>query len=71
MAVSNMNLIRALQLRKTQTLTCGGGGCGDLLQTKIIISPKFRKVGKVGNSGEKLGKVGKSGKKWEKSGKSA
>ena len=30
MAVSYMNLIRALvsQLRKTQALGCGGGGCG-------------------------------------------
>ena len=30
MAVSNMNLIRALvsQLRETQALACGGGGCG-------------------------------------------
>ena len=38
MAVSNMNLIRALvsQLRETQALACGGGG-----QTKTIISPKF------------------------------
>ena len=31
MAVSNMNLIRALvsQLRETQALACGGGGDGD------------------------------------------
>ena len=38
MAVSNMNLIRALvsQLRETQALACGGG-----VQTKTIISPKF------------------------------
>ena len=42
MAVSNMNLIRALvsQLRETQALACGGGGCGGV-QTKTIISPKF------------------------------
>ena len=45
MAVSNMNLIRALvsQLRETQALACGGGGGGgDGVQTKTIISPKFR-----------------------------
>ena len=44
MAVSNMNLIHALvsQLRETQALACGGGGgCGDGVQTKTIISPKF------------------------------
>ena len=51
MAVSNMNLIRALvsQLRETQALACGGGcdgcggggGCGGV-QTKTITSPKFR-----------------------------
>ena len=43
MAVSNMNLIRALvsQLRERQALACGGGGGGDV-QTKIIISPKFQ-----------------------------
>ena len=47
MAVSNMNLIRALvsQLRETQALACGGdcGGCsgGDGVRTKTIISPKF------------------------------
>ena len=48
MAVSNMNLIRALvsQLRETQALACGGGcggGCsgGGGVQTKTIISPKF------------------------------
>ena len=48
MAVSNMNLIRALvsQLCETQALACGGGGrgggggCGGV-QTKTIISPKF------------------------------
>ena len=48
MAVSNMNLIRALvsQLRETQALSCGsgsgggGGGGGDLLRTKTIISQK-------------------------------
>ena len=43
MAVSYMNLIRALvsQLRETQALGCGGGGgCGGV-QTKTIISPKF------------------------------
>ena len=48
MAVSNMNLIRALvsQLRETQALAGGGGGggggggCGGV-QTKTIISPKF------------------------------
>ena len=44
MAVSNMNLIRALvsQLRETQAFACGGGcggGCG--VQTKTIISPNF------------------------------
>ena len=41
MAVSYMNLIRALvsQLRETQALGCGGGGGG--VQTKTIISPKF------------------------------
>ena len=46
MAVSNMNLIRALvaQLRETQALACGGGGgggCGGV-QTKTITSPKFQ-----------------------------
>ena len=49
MAVSNMNLIRALvsQLRETQALACGGGcgggggGGGGGVQTKTIISPKF------------------------------
>ena len=49
MAVSYMNLIRALvsQLRETQALGCGGGGCGGGgcggggVQTKTIISPKF------------------------------
>ena len=44
MAVSNMNLIRALvsQLRETQALACGGGGgCGSV-QTKTITSPKFQ-----------------------------
>ena len=42
MAVSNMNLIRALvsQLRETQALACGGCGGGGV-QTKTIISPKF------------------------------
>ena len=41
MAVSDMNLIRALvsQLRETQALACGGGGG---VQTKTIISPKFQ-----------------------------
>ena len=29
------------QLRETQALVCGGGG-GDLLRTKTIISPKFQ-----------------------------
>ena len=40
MAVSIMNLIRALvsQLRETQALACGGGGD----RTKTIISPKFQ-----------------------------
>ena len=51
MAVSNMNLIRALvsQLRETQALACGGGGgCGGCgggsggVQTKTITSPKFQ-----------------------------
>ena len=49
MALSNMNLIRALvsQLRETQALACGGGGggCGGCggggVQTKTIISPKL------------------------------
>ena len=43
MAVSIMNLIRALvsQLRETQALACGGG---DGVRTKTIISPKFQKV---------------------------
>ena len=44
MAVSYMNLIRALvsQLRETQALASGGGGCGGgSVQTKTIISPKF------------------------------
>ena len=44
MAVSNMNMIRALvsQLRETQALVCGdGGGGGDGVQTKNIIL-KFR-----------------------------
>ena len=43
MAVSIMNLIRALvsQLRETQALACGGGG-GDGVRTKTIISPKFQ-----------------------------
>ena len=42
MALSIMNLIRALvsQLRETQALACGGGG-GDGVQTKTIISPTF------------------------------
>ena len=42
MAVSNMNLIRALvsQLREIQALACGGGDGG--VQTKTIISPKFQ-----------------------------
>ena len=41
MAVSIMNLIRALvlQLRETQALACGG--CGGGVQTKTIISPKI------------------------------
>ena len=49
MAVSLMNLIRALvsQLRETQALACGGGGGGgggggDGVRTKTIISPKFQ-----------------------------
>ena len=46
MAVSIMNLIRALvsQLRETQALTCGGGGGGGGggVRTKTIISPKFQ-----------------------------
>ena len=46
MAVSNMNLIRALvsQLRETQALACGGGGgCGGGgVQNKTITSPKFQ-----------------------------
>ena len=48
MAVSNMNLIRALvsQLREIQALVCGGGGGGgdggDGFRTKTIISPKFQ-----------------------------
>ena len=44
MAVSIMNLIRALvlQLRETQALACGGSGGGDGVQTKTIISPKFQ-----------------------------
>ena len=55
MAVSIMNLIRALvsQLRETQALACGGGGDGgdggggdggggDGVRTKTIISPKFQ-----------------------------
>ena len=48
MDVSNMSLIHALvsQLRQTQALACGGGGCGcrggDGVQTKTIISPKFQ-----------------------------
>ena len=48
MAVSNMNLIRALmsQLRETQALACGGGcgggGGGGGVQTKTITSPKFQ-----------------------------
>ena len=48
MAVSIMNLIRALvsQLRETQALACGGGdgggGGGDGVRIKTIISPKFR-----------------------------
>ena len=48
MAVSNMNLIRALvsQLRETQALACGGGG-GDGVQTKTIISPKFQISGDI------------------------
>ena len=45
MAVSIINLIRALyfvsQLRETQALACGGGG-GDGVRTKTIISPKFQ-----------------------------
>ena len=45
MAVSNMNLIRALvsQLRETQAFACGGGcgGGGGGVRTKTIISPKF------------------------------
>ena len=48
MAVSIMNLIRALvsQLCETQALACGGdgggGGGGDGVWTKTIISPKFQ-----------------------------
>ena len=45
MAVSIMNLIRALvsQLRETQALAGGGGGGGgDGVRTKTIISPKFQ-----------------------------
>ena len=50
MAMSIMNLIRALvsQLRETQALACGGdgggdgGGGGDGVRTKTIISPKFQ-----------------------------
>ena len=44
MAVSIMNLIRALvsQLRETQALACGGDGGGDGVRTKTIISPKFQ-----------------------------
>ena len=48
MAVSYMNLIRALvsQLRETQALACGGcgggGGGGGGVQTKTITSPKFQ-----------------------------
>ena len=47
MAVSNMNLIRALvsQLRETQALACGGcggGGGGGGVQTKTIITPNFK-----------------------------
>ena len=44
MAVSNMNLIRALvsQLRETQAFACGGGGGGDGVRNKTIISPKFQ-----------------------------
>ena len=54
MAVSNMNLIRALvsQLRETQALACGGCGCGcgsgggggggDGVRTKTIISRNFK-----------------------------
>ena len=46
MAVSIMNLICALvsQLRETQALACGGdgGGGGDGVRTKTIISPKFQ-----------------------------
>ena len=43
MAVSNMNLMRALvsQLCETQALACGDGG-GDGVLAKIIISPKFQ-----------------------------
>ena len=43
MAVSNMNLIRALvsQLCETQALACGGGG-GDGVRTKTMINFKFR-----------------------------
>ena len=48
MAVSIMNLIRALvsQLRETQALACGGGG-----RTKTIISPKFEISGSRYNYG--------------------
>ena len=44
MAVPIMNLIRALvsQLPETQALACGGGGGGDGVRTKTIISPKFQ-----------------------------
>ena len=45
MAVSIMNLIRALvsQLCETQALGCGGGGGGgDGVRNKTIISPKFQ-----------------------------
>ena len=55
MAVSNMNLIRALvsQLRETQALACGGGGGGGCgggggggggggVQIKTITYPKFQ-----------------------------
>ena len=53
MAVSNMNLIRALmsQLRETQALACGGGcgggGGGGGVQTKTITSPKFPNFGDI------------------------
>ena len=44
MAVSNINLIRALVSRigETQALACGGGRGGDGIRIKTIISPKFQ-----------------------------